>query len=302
MFTFVDYWASQSLQYFVPVDLESLEIRMSRSENLPPLPQVASQILKLADDPDVGAKDIERVIEKDAAVPAKILKVANSPYYGGAQIGTIGRAIGFLGMNQIRSIVVGLAIQQMMNAKTSAQTFSRLDFWRHSLTVATAGRIVGKLRLASKADEIYCAGIMHDIGLIALERFLPTQLAIILQQTKSSGLSLETVELEVLGYTHRDVGRVLAEKWQLGPVITNAIRYLHDPDEDEICYETTCIVAAAEVLANNLGSTLCGTPEDSAMSQDLIDAVGLPEKQYSIVIQVLEQEVTRTADSLQLAA
>jgi HD-like signal output (HDOD) protein len=284
------------------VDLESLKIRMARSENLPPLPQVASQILKLADNSDTSARDIERAIEKDPAVTGKILRVASSPYYGGANVGTLGRAIGFLGMNQIRSIVVGLAMQQMMNSKSGAQTFSRVDFWRHSLTVATAGRILGKLRLASRADEIYCAGIMHDIGLIALERFLPNQLSLIINQTRSSGLPLETVELDVLGYTHRDVGMILAEQWQLGPVITNAIKYLHEPDEDDTCYETTCIVAVSEVLANRVGCTVCGTREASELDPDLIEAVGLPEAQYDVVIHVLEQEVAKTEESLQLAA
>src|SRR5271157_330857 len=100
---------------------------LARSENLPVLPQVVSSVLRLADDPDASPKEMERIIERDPGITAKILRVANSAYYGMSQVPTIGRALTALGMNNVRSLVVGVAYQQVISGREMAAHFSKLE-------------------------------------------------------------------------------------------------------------------------------------------------------------------------------
>ncbi|MBC8065896.1 MAG: HDOD domain-containing protein, partial [Chlorobia bacterium] len=137
------------------VNLQSLEIKIARSENLPVLPQIVSQIMKLADDPDASPKEMEQIIERDPAVTAKILRVANSSYYGVNNIPSIARAISMLGMNTIRSLIIGVAYQQIISGRTFASHFNKLEFWRHSLGVGTGSRILSKIKIPLSAEELY---------------------------------------------------------------------------------------------------------------------------------------------------
>src|SRR5579871_4304738 len=158
------------------VELRSLEIKISRSENLPVLPQIASSVLRLADDPDSSAREMEKLIERDSAIAAKILRVANSSYYGLSNVPSISRAISILGLNTVRSLVVGIAYQQIIAARQVSKLFSKVEFWRHSVAVATSAKILGKLKMPARAEELYSAGLMHDVGLLVLDRFAPNEL------------------------------------------------------------------------------------------------------------------------------
>ncbi|MCB0826992.1 MAG: HDOD domain-containing protein [Armatimonadetes bacterium] len=274
---------------------------MSRSENLPVLPQAVSAILKLADDPNASQRDLEKAFEKDPAITAKILRVANSAYYGGNQVPSIGRAISMLGITTIRSLVVGVAFQQVVSSKNSSRLFNKLDYWTHSLSVAVTSRIIGKLKLPSRSEELYCAGMMHDIGYLVLERFMPSELDKALEDAKKSGGSLVSCEQSVIGFTHAEVGAMLAEKWGLSEVIKNAIKFHHDPSADSSCRETTEIIATANELAYQCGYRNQGYGPD-ALSDKLKEAIGIPDEQIAIILQVLDQEIRKAQESFQIAA
>lgn len=288
-------------QQFDLVELSSLEIRMARSENLPVLPQAVGAVLKLADDPNANQKDLEKAFEKDPAITAKILKVANSSFYGGVKVPSIGRAISFLGATTIRSLVVGIAFQQVSTSKSSVMMFDKEDFWRHSLAVAVACRILGKLKAPARSEELYCTGMLHDIGILVLDRFVPDMLDEAMRNAKQFGLQLHEAEEKVLGYNHAQVGGLLATRWGLSDVMARGIEYHHNPTKDDKCYETTSLVAAANILAydagyGNQGQTL--RPEDRA----ILDELNLPEDQVPVVMQVIQTEVSKTCEAFSIAA
>jgi HD-like signal output (HDOD) protein len=122
------------------VDLRSLEIKISRSENLPVLPEHVSQILKLVDKPYVSPSVMEAIVQRDAAVTAKILRVANSPFYGLTPCTSISRAMHSLGANQVRSLVIGVAYQQAIGTRSGSRLLDKHALWQHSLATAVAAR------------------------------------------------------------------------------------------------------------------------------------------------------------------
>src|SRR5437773_1701660 len=148
------------------VDLSSLEIKISRSENLPVLPEHVSQILKLVDKSAMTSSAIERIVQQDAAVTAKILRVANSPFHGLTGCTSISRAIHALGANQTRTLVIGVAYQQAIRNRAESNLLDKHALWKHSIATAVASRILGKMRLPERCDELYDAGMMHDVGLL----------------------------------------------------------------------------------------------------------------------------------------
>lgn len=284
------------------VDLTSLQLRMARSENLPPLPQVASHVLKLADDPDLNPREIEKAIEMDPAVTAKLLKVANSSYYGGQRIPTLGRAISFLGLSSVRSVVISIAMQQMVSGKAMCPSLNKIEFWRHTFATATASRIIGKLKLPGKAEELYCAGMMHEIGLLAMDKFVPKELHAAIVGAKNTGVNVLEIERSLLGFDHTDVGTVLAENWGLSGVIQEAISFWRNPTMAKEHVDTTQIVGFSKSMAESLGYKHSGLPGDDSVNTLLAEAIGLPEAQFGIIGEVVSHEINRAQEMFQIAA
>ncbi|MBX3097463.1 MAG: HDOD domain-containing protein [Fimbriimonadaceae bacterium] len=279
------------------MELNRLSVRIARSENLPVLPQCVSSVLKLADDPNSGPREMEKVIERDPAITAKILRAANSSYYGSLSVPSVGRAISFLGMTVVRNLVVSVAFQQLVGQATSGGRFSATSYWSHSLAVATAGRIIGRLKMPVKAEELFSAGMMHDIGYLVMDRFVSSDLDCSIEAAQANGAMLHEIELNEIGFNHAEAGGLLAEKWGLTPIVSSAIRNHHDPFSDEANLQTTCIIHVADALAHQ-----CGFENQSAgvtyeLSDETKQIVGLPDEQYDSIRKVMTLEVQKAQEA-----
>ncbi|GEM_PF-322038 len=284
-----------------PVELKKLALKISRSENLPVLPVAVTHVLKLADDPKTSPRQIEQVVAKDAGLMAKMLRVANSPVFGGNNITTISRAVAVLGMNNVRSLAISAAFQSVSNSRSLAQRFDRTAFWRHSLATATAARILGKMRMPECADELYTAGMIHNVGILALDRFLADEYDQVLEIAFDADTPLHEVEQSRLGYDHCEVGTVLCETWGLTGLIKAAVTYHHNPMMDAEHYETTCVIAAAETLAHQCGLRNQSPHHTAELDITLLDALELPEEQLEAIRNVVSNELARTEQTLKAA-
>lgn len=283
------------------MDLGTLELKIARSENLPVLPQVVSSVLKLADDPDASPRAMERIVERDPAITAKILRVANSPFYGGNKISSIGRAISMLGLNSVRSLVVGVAYQQVMSGKPTSVKFNKLEFWRHSLATATAARIIGKLRMPNKSEELFGAAMLHDVGFLVMDKFAPALLDECIKVSQRDGIPMYKAEQAVCSFDHTQLGELLAIRWGMSDIIRAAIRYHHEPFKDANFEETTSIIAAANALAYDIGCTNHTQVAGCMMSsEELLDMVGVPEGQISAIRGVVVAEVARAEEAFMI--
>lgn len=283
------------------VELSSLEIRMSRSENLPVLPQAVSTMLRLSDDPNVSQRDLEKAFEKDPAITAKILKVANSAYYGGTNVPTIGRAITFLGITAIRSLVIGVAFQQASSNTSQSKHFDKLAYWRHSLATAIACRIVGKLKCPARSEELYCMGMLHDIGALVMERFLPKELDLVLDVVTKRGIPILKAEKQILGYDHTEVGALLAKKWGLSEPMTAGISYQNCLAPKHPYNEQARMIAAAHALVFEAGfghANESVDPEERAC----LESLDIHAEQLPVIAQVIHAEVEKACDSFNIAA
>lgn len=275
---------------------------MSRSENLPTLPQAASNVMRLADDPDVNTRDIEKAIEMDPALTGKILKIANSSYYGSLQVRTLGKAISFLGLTTVRSAVVSIAMQQMVSGRVLCPSLNRIEFWKHCLAVAIASRIIGKLKMPGSAEELYCAGMMHEVGLLAMEKFVPEELHASIKQAQVTGGDFVDIQRQQMGFSHIEVGVILAKKWSLNSVVMDAIQFWNQPERSVECQASTMVVAVSKSMANAIGFKHSGLWGDDEVNLLYAQEVGLPQEQFGIIGEVIAQEIARAQESFQIAA
>lgn len=244
---------------------------------------------------------MERLIECDAAIAAKILRVASSAFYGATAVPTIGRAISILGMNTIRALVVGIAYQQIIAGRAQAVAFSKVEFWRHCLATAIAARVLGKIIMPAKADDLYCGGMLHDVGLLVLDRFAPGELDNAIKTATQDQVPLYEAEELLYGFNHAMIGDILATKWNLSPLVHAAIRYHHDVCSDDEFFISTCIVAAANSIAHKAGFRNPDSVPAVEMEQAAIDALKIPEEQFDVIMNVLPPEVTKAEQAFGVA-
>ncbi len=284
------------------MDLNTLGLKIARSENLPVLNNVVTQVLKTADDPNASPRTLERIIERDPALTAKILRVSNSSYYGMSGVNSIARAISVLGMNTIRSLVVGVAYQQILSGRSNAQLFDRIAYWRFSVAMAVGARILMKLKAPLKSEEMYVAGMMGAVGLLVMDKFMPRELDAAIQSANEDRVPLHVAERAVLGFDHAEIGALLAEKSRLNETIIHAIRHHNAPFEDHKCFATTGMIAAATGVAGLCGYTPSGPVAESPIDADLFAALELDPEQIEPVRAVVQAEIERSEQAFGVKA
>ncbi len=276
----------------------------TRSENLPVLPQVASKLLTMIDDPVTSTKTLEAIIERDPAIVAKVLKVAGSAFYGGIPAGTTSRAIAVLGMNTVKSLVVGLVFQQVVGNKGQSSRFNKIEFWRHSLAVASASKVLAMILKNQNAEALYFAGMMHDIGILVLDRFDREEFDTALKIAKEENMSLINAEGKVYPYSHAQVGEILSKKWGLNLIQSSAVRYHHNP-KDESCglSQSTAIIHLADVLAHRSGfKNQAPTAPPPEADPEVLEFLEIPEAQLEPIEAAVCKEVSRMTEIFGVAA
>ena len=203
--------------------------KLENIKELPSIPNVLTSVLNEIDNPDYNAKHIAKLIEQDQGLTARILKVANSPYYGLARtISTIDTAIILLGSNVIREILLALLLHKIFT-KTKSKMLNTKSFWKYSIFCGAASRFIARKMKYRIVSEAFVTALMHDIGiLIEMDNFR-NGFAKVRTLQKEQGYSIIEAELEVFECTHSDIGAWIAERWNFPEKIINALAFHHSP-------------------------------------------------------------------------
>jgi putative nucleotidyltransferase with HDIG domain len=198
-------------------------------DTLPAMPAVAARILGFSDD-TASATDVAQVISGDPALTRALLKVANSAYYGfSRQLATVREAVLLLGFKQVRQIAVGASLMSSWNRSRGGDDGFNLDlFWGHTLSVAMLAETGARKFNAARPEEAFTAGMLHDIGVLALRKAMPGQFREVMSVARRGALSLWDAEMECVGFNHAELGGALCERWQLPARLVEAIGRHHD--------------------------------------------------------------------------
>lgn len=235
--------------------------KLNSLTNLPTMPLVITQVLKALDNPDIPASTLASMIEKDQSLTTRVLRAANSPYYGfSRQISTIELAVVIMGLNSIKEIVIGLVVQKFF-ARIKSSVFDVNKFWEYSLFSGSCSRLLARKLGYKLAGEAFVAGLMHDLGIIILIEYFSITYGRIRAVVEQEALSLVEAEEIVMDCNHGDVGAWLAEKWNLPTNLCQAIRNHHVPytkfaeneNTNEVHQQLTAIISMSEWFAGELG-------------------------------------------------
>jgi len=196
--------------------------------DLPPLPQVAAQVLRIAADPDASTDELQKVIGTDQALTAQILKIANSAMFGMMrEVTTLTQAIMTLGFSTIKSVVIASSAKNLYSGGTTGLQ-ERL-MWEHALVSALAGRAYGRALRFARTEEVFLAGLMHDIGKSVLALKFPDRYGALIRSVYNEQIDGLSMELDTFGFDHAMVGEALLHSWNIASGIEQAARWHHDP-------------------------------------------------------------------------
>lgn len=186
----------------------------ARIRDLPTLPSVLMPILTAVADPDSSALDISRRLIADQSLSTKVLRVVNSAYFGlSRRIHHVHEAVAILGYKELAQIVLTASVFKCFGPSRSG--YDRTQLWRHALAVGIASdRIALGLEL-DPAEGHYTAGLLHDIGKVALDAVYPRRFAETTRRAVETGASADAAERATFGVDHAVIGRALAEHWRL---------------------------------------------------------------------------------------
>jgi len=210
---------------------KKIELVLQQINTLPTLPSIAARLLHITVKSDTQAKEVVALIESDPSLAGKIISLATSASTGiNRHSASLSKAVVLLGFDTVRNAVLSIKVfESFGNAadQGNQEEFDRVGFWKHSLATACASRMLIKhIDNTIDPEEAFVAGLLHDIGKLALVTALPKSYNRVVQLTESSMGNISQAEQSVLGLDHTVAGKRLAEKWQLPDDISQAI-WLH---------------------------------------------------------------------------
>jgi len=196
-------------------------------ETLPPLPGVVDRMLAITDSPRSSATDVAHALCEDPTVAAKILRVANSPFYGSCRkVTQVSRAVVMLGSVAVRNLVIGVCARDALQA-AGANTPEHAQFWQHSIAAAAACDLVARRVAYDPPEEVFIGGLLHDIGRLAMITFRPDVVRRVLD-ARASGIPVLELERQQFGLDHPRAGMRVLTNWRLPEVLCQAVRRHHE--------------------------------------------------------------------------
>jgi len=235
---------------------EQLHAKLKSCRTLPSVPGVVIQILDLCERDEVGVPEIARVLSRDPALTTKLLKVANSAYYGvRSEVSTVSRAISILGINATLSLALSFSF--VRNLRKSGKTgFDHRLYWRRSVISSAAARAIAGGTRDGNRDEMFLAGLLQDIGMLVLSEAIPALYDPLAAASGRCHEKLVELEREALGIDHAAVGAWFLERWNLPERLRIAVEASHDPEkadgteEAAFCRSVALAGRVAEIWTN----------------------------------------------------
>jgi putative nucleotidyltransferase with HDIG domain len=208
---------------------ESLRTFIKDIKNLPTIPVIAQEVLNLLNDNMLSVERLENIVEKDPAISAKILSVANSAFFG-FQVTTdaLGNAMMRIGFNNVKNIALGISLMTILDDGKRGRAFDYQKIFNHSVAVGFTARLLSRNMKLESDGESLMVGMLHDLGYLVLNRYFPDKYEEVLSAFQVDKNLLDA-EKKVLDFTHADVGMWLAEEWKLPDVVKDANLFHHTP-------------------------------------------------------------------------
>jgi putative nucleotidyltransferase with HDIG domain len=243
--------------------------RLFAAQDLPVLPQIHLQAMRVAADPNSNAGQLQDIIRHDASLASKILKVANSAYYGFRnRIDNLQTAVVMLGVDELMRLIATSSVLSSFNGENPSTEFEPQLYWTHSAAVGNvAGAMARKLKIPN-AGDVYTGGLLHDIGKILLGSRFHLEYDVCLKYSIQHDVHIRFAESHILGLDHTQIGAHLAKNWGLPEQLVSIIRKHHTPHLERVYPIPVAIVHLANRICKRFGAGFADNADEKPLEKD----------------------------------
>ncbi len=266
--------------------------------DLPPMPQVAQKARQIVSDPDSDFRDLAKVIETDPAIVTKVLKIANSSFYGAVgRVASVQQAAVVLGAKTLQQLLTLACAAGLLSKELKGYDLSSGDLWNHSLATAAACSAIAKRDHPALAEDAFSAGLIHDAGKLILDQYIFERLDAFQQKLEDNKLSFLTAEKEILGFDHAEIASDVCEKWQIPKHLSLAIKYHHRPsDSNDNGLAYILHIADSIALMCGLGEGIDGMKYE--MDVKAMEFLKLKDNDVQMIIGEVLEYIEQTTQSM----
>lgn len=270
----------------------TLDEVVEKTPDLPALPAATLAVMRESQASTATAHSVARYLSQDQALTARVLRLANSAFYGmQRRIASPDEAVIVLGMRAVRNLAMIASTYHWMDKPLKGYSLEPHEFWEHSLSTAVAAQVLAQNVAPASCDLAFTCGLLHDLGKVALSAWLENRSCAMSAVAAKLDLTIDQAERRVLGFDHQQVGSRLAEKWNLPKVIVDAIGFHHTPSECFPEVQMVDIIHVADYLASTSEVTTHGGGGlHFSLDQGCLDRQGISAEEID---EVADQFVTQ---------
>lgn len=266
-------------------------------DSLPPMPQVMHKAREVVEDPNSSFKDLEKLIVTDQSFAVKILKIANSSYYGRIKkVSSIQDAAVVIGMKTLGELITLASASSLLNKSLRGYDLPAKSLWQHSIGVAFGAKIIAGRNFPSLANDAFTAGLIHDAGKLILDEYVYERRETFQKFMSDKQQTFLNAEKAILGFEHAQIAAKVCEKWNFPKSINVAIRYHHHPSRllgNKLAY----IVNVADQITGWIGMDIDGISVESC--DKAFEVVGIQAYEIADIVDEITDYVDQMVNSVE---
>ncbi len=276
---------------------EALKKKILRSiKDLPPMPHTVIKAREIMADPNSDFKSLARLFETDQAIATKVLKLANSPYYGlGGRVSSIQHASVVLGQKVLGELITMSGASGLLSKSLEGYGLDAGALWKHSLAVAFGAKLISELKQPALANDAFTAGLIHDAGKLILDKYIAERWQLIEDFMGKEGATFLDAEKSILELDHSEAAFEVCGAWNIPKTLTAAIRYHHSPaksHDNMLAY----IIHVADAIAMMTGLGIGVDSTFYVMDEKALEFVGLNETDINRVMAEIIESIKKISE------
>ena len=276
---------------------EALKKKILRSvRDLPPMPQTVVKAREIMADPNSDFKSLANLFETDQAIATKVLKLANSPYYGmGGKVSSIQHASVVLGHKALGELITMGGTASLLGKSLDGYGLDAGALWKHSLAVAFGAKMIADLKEPSLSNDAFTSGLIHDAGKLILDKYIAERWQLIEDFMGNERVTFLDAEKSILELDHSEAAFEVCGAWNIPKSLTTAIRYHHHPNrshENILAY----IIHVADAIAMMTGLGLGIDSTFYVMDDKAMEFIGLNEGDINKIMTEIIDSVKKISE------
>jgi putative nucleotidyltransferase with HDIG domain len=259
-------------------------------DDVRPIPQNILKIIRMIQDDNYSMLDLSKEVRQEQVIAAKIIRLCNSAFFHQKyMVNSIDRALAVLGEKRLLKVLISASMEDFFPSESGGYSLCKGGIFTHAVeTAITAERLAVKTGLVS-GDLAYTAGLLHDIGKVALDQYMGLAYPLFYRDLQEKGETLINVEKRIFGATHTEIGGILSERWFMPEQITEVIKYHHAPEQASHFPELTHMVYLADLI---LSRFMVGNEIDRLDTEHFtsrLNRIGLSPEGFPALIEELSE-------------